>query len=114
MSSTRSERNPVAWTLADVDVNDVARSLERGEKHPGVIPEPDYEVAETGLMFWLSASGRIHQTWITTLTCADPGKSYSPLMAFGNMGSNPSVAGGMVLEGPAWGWGCGVPWQVPW
>jgi len=104
----------VARSVADVDVDHVRLCLERGEKHPGVFPRPGYEVEATGLMFWVSEGGGVHQTWITTLTCADSGKPYPALVVVGNMGSTASVAGGVVFEGAARGWGRGLPWEVPW
>jgi len=114
MSPKSQIRHQVAWTVADVDVDDVRRSLELGEEHPGVIPGAGYEVAATGAMFWLSESGRIHQAWITTLTCIDPGKPHSALVAEEDLGGDSLVAGGVVLENAARGWGCGLPWKVPW
>jgi len=114
MSSKGALRSKVGWTLANVDVDNVARSLERGDQHPGVIPEIGYEVAATGSVFWVSESGRVHQTWITTLTRVDPGKPYSPLVAHGDVGCDPFVAGSVVQQSPARGWGRGLPWKVPW
>ncbi len=110
----RPVRHPVAWELADVDVDDVRRSLECGEEHPGVIPGVGYEIEATGAMFWLHESGRIYQTWATTLTCANPGDPYPTLVVIGHLGRDPSESSRVVLKNPAPGWGRGLPSEVPW
>ena len=101
-------------TVADVDVDDVARSLGRGEEHPGVIPGAGHEIKATGAMFWVSSSGRIHTTWVTTLACPNRGAAHTTLVVVGGVGGDPSVAGGVVQQDTAWPGGRVLPWQVPW
>jgi len=109
-----SVRNPVAWALADVDLDDVGRSLERGDKHPGLVAGLAYAVEATGIMFGVYQGDRVYTTWVATLTCLDKGSSYRPLVVVGSVGRDSSESECVVLENPARGWGRGVPWKVPW
>jgi len=114
MLPTRPKRHQVAWKMANVDVDDVRGCLERGDKHPGVIPGAGYEIEATGVMFWVSEGGGVHQTWVSTLTHPNSRESYPTLVVVGDLGTHTSVARGVVFEGPARGWGGGLPWKVPW
>ncbi len=112
--SSGIKRDSLVGELANVDVDYVRRKLEHGEEHPGIVPGIGYEVEATGLMFGLSESEGIYYTWVSTLACVDQGKPYPSLVVVGNMGGNPSVAGGLVFENAPGGWGGGIPGEVPW